>query len=349
MKAHALGVQLSDLTQHKKIELTNISGKAIAIDAYNTLYQFLSRIRGVNGTPLKDRSGRITSHLSGLLYRTSNLVEAGIKPVFVFDGIPPILKEMEIKRRKHAKKVALAKYKKALKEGKKEDAKKYAQATSQLEKYMVEGAKHLLTLMSIPWIQAPSEGEAQAAHMTIKNDVWATASQDYDALLFGTPKLIRNLSITGRRKLPRKKVYVEVRPELIELDQVLTKLNITRQQLIAIAILIGTDFNPDGIKGIGPKKALQLVKKHSNLQNIIANLEQVKFQTDPKIIEQIFLKPKVTNDYRLNWKKPDIDGVLDFLCDEHDFSRNRVQKALEKMTIGYTEVEKKTTLEKWFT
>jgi flap endonuclease-1 len=343
-----LGVKISVITQPKRLELKDVSGKTLAIDAHNALYQFLSRIRGFDGTPLKDRKGRITSHLSGLLYRTANLVEAGIKPAYIFDGKPSILKIKEIKRRTNAKKMAKAKYKKALREGRIGEAKTYAQATSQLKRHMIESANCLLNLLGIPCVQAPSEGEAQAAYMAQKKDVWAVASQDYDSLLFGAPRLLRNLSITGKRKLPRKKVYIEVKPELLELNEVLRELQITRKQLVAIAILIGTDFNPDGVKGIGPKTALRLLKKHGSLEETIANIGKTDFPTNPKKIESIFLEPKVTDTYELRWRSPDNNGVLDFLCEEHDFSSDRVQNALKKVNAGFREAEKKTTLEKWF-
>ena len=212
-----MGVNLRGLVRKTTVKLEDLSGRSIAIDAYNALYQFLAIIRQPNGTPLKDSSGKITSHLSGLLYRTSNLVEMGIRPIYVFDGAPPVLKEVEIKRRMKMKEEALVKYEQALKEGKMEEARVYAQATSRLKDYMEEDSKRLLGLMGIPWVQAPSEGEAQAAHLVKRGDADYCASQDYDSLLFGAPKLLRNVTISGRRKLPGKNVYIEVVPETVEL------------------------------------------------------------------------------------------------------------------------------------
>ncbi len=215
----ALGVNLRDLVPKTIVRLEDLSEKSIAIDAYNALYQFLAIIRQPDGTPLKDATGRVTSHLSGLLYRTSNLVEMGIKPIYVFDGTPPALKEVEIKRRVKVKEEALIKYEQALKEGKIEEARVYAQATSRLKDYMAEDSKKLLDLMGIPWVQAPSEGEAQAAHLTKRGDADYCASQDYDSLLFGAPMLVRNVTISGRRKLPSKNVFIEVVPEVVELEK----------------------------------------------------------------------------------------------------------------------------------
>ena len=331
-----------------KVDLKSLSGKSIAIDAYNALYQFLAIIRQPDGTPLKDSTGKITSHLSGLLYRTANLVEIGIKVVYVFDGVPPALKEAEIKRRAKVKEEALVKYERALQEGKIEEARTYAQMTSRLKDYMAEDSKRLLTQMGVPWVQAPSEGEAQAAHMTGKGDTNYCASQDYDSLLFGAPTLVRNVTISGRRKLPRKPVYVEVIPETVELDHVLKELEITREQLVDIGILVGTDFNPEGVKGIGPKTALKLVKKYGSLEELLPTLKEVEFPVETKRIREIFLNPKVTDNYKLTWKDPDIDGVVDFLCRERDFSEERVRKALNKMAEGLRKAKGKVTLETFF-
>jgi len=343
-----LGVNLRDLVPKTIIKLNSLSGKSVAVDAYNALYQFLAIIRQPDGTPLKDRTGKITSHLSGLLYRSANLVEMGIKPVYVFDGAPPTLKEVEIKRRMRVKKEALIKYERALEEGKIEEARTYAQATSRLKDYMREDSKRLLTHMGIPWIQAPSEGEAQAAHLVKKRDANYCASQDYDSLLFGAPQLLRNVTISGRRKLPRKNVYIEVQPETVELSKVLRELNITHEQLIDVGILVGTDFNPDGVKGIGPKTALKLIQQHGTLEKLVPTMKEAKFPVEPQRIREIFLHPKVTDNYRITWKEPDPEAVVDFLCRERDFSEERVRKALKKMSEGFREAKGKVTLETWF-
>ncbi len=331
-----------------KVDLRSLSGKSIAIDAYNALYQFLAIIRQPDGTPLKDRNGRVTSHLSGLFYRTAKLIEMGIKGVYVFDGVPPTLKEAEIKRRAKVKAEALIKYERALQEGKIEEARAYAQITSKLKDYMAEDSKRLLIQMGVPWVQAPSEGEAQAAHLARKGDTNYCASQDYDSLLFGAPILVRNLTISGRRKLPRKPVYVEVVPEIMELDQLLKDLNITREQLVDVGILVGTDFNPEGIKGIGPKTALKLIKKYGNLEELIPTLKDAEFPAKPQRIREIFLNPKVTDNYELTWKEPNDEGIVNFLCRERDFSEERVRKALKKMTEGLRKTKAKVTLETWF-
>lgn len=343
-----MGVDLRDLVPKKTIKLEELSGKSLAIDAYNALYQFLAIIRQPDGTPLKDNSGRVTSHLSGLLYRTSNLLELSIKPIYVFDGAPPALKEVEIKRRMKVKEEALVRYERALKEGKVQEARVYAQATSHLKDYMTEDSKKLLDLMGVPWIQAPSEGEAQAAHLAKRGHADYCASQDYDSLLFGAPKFVRNITISGRRKLPSKNMYIEVIPEVVELDQVLKECGITYEQLIDVGVLIGTDFNPDGIRGLGPKTALKLIKEHGSLEQALPHVKNAEFPVEPQRIREIFLHPKVTDNYRLEWQDPDVEGVVDFICRGRDFSEDRVRKALEKIQNGVTKQKGRTTLEKWF-
>jgi flap endonuclease-1 len=343
-----LGVNLRGIVPKTLVKLEDLSGKVIAIDAYNALYQFLAIIRQPNGTPLTDSTGKVTSHLSGLLYRTSNLVEMGIKPIYVFDGIPPVLKAAEIQRRKEVKQEAAVHYERAVAKGDIVKARMFAQATVSLKGYMKADAKRTLDLMGLPWIQAPSEGEAQAAHMTRRGGADYCASQDYDSLLFGAPLLLRNVTISGRRKLPRKNVYVDVVPEVIALDSILKQCGITREQLIDVGILIGTDFNPDGIKGLGPKTALKLIQEHGTLEDALPHIKNAEFPHPPESIREVFLRPEVTDNYKVEWREPNVEGIVEFLCREKDFSEGRVRKALEKMQAGAQKQKGKTTLEKWF-
>jgi flap endonuclease-1 len=339
-----MGVQLGNIVPVKQVSLEQLTGKKIAIDAYNNLYQYLSIIRDrITGEPLKDRKGRITSHLSGLLYRTTNLIEIGIKPIFVFDGEPPKFKRTVIEAREEAKKEAEKKWKEALKKG--EEAITYAQAASRLTDEMIDDAKKLLTYMGIPWIQAPSEGEAQCAFIVKKGDADLSASQDYDSLLFGSPRLVRNISITGRRKLPRKETYIEIKPEIIELRDVLSSLDITYDQLIIVGILIGTDYNPGGIEKVGPKRSLQLVRENKSLENILEKVEW-KFDVSAKEIFNFFKNPPVTKKYDIKWKEPNSEKIFEFMVDEHDFSSERVEKVVKKLQESFTK-GKQTTLGGW--
>jgi len=338
-----MGVDLGDIFEKKEIEFPDLKGKIIAIDAFNTLYQFLSIIRQRDGTPLKDAHGEVTSHLSGFLYRTTNLMEEGIKPIFVFDGTPPILKNNTIEKRKKIRIEAQEKYVEAKARGDDEAAFKHAQASSRLKGSMVEDAMLLLGFMGIPVVQAPSEGEAQAALMAQNKSAYAAGSQDYDALLFGAPYVVRNLAVTGKRKLAGKGIFVEVKPELIELGKGLETLGISQEQLVDIALLVGTDYN-EGIKGIGPKKALKLIKKHGGIEEVLRELNsEIKNLQE---IKELFLHPCVTPNYEIKWKKADGKAITKFLCTEHDFSEARVSKAVERLLEASDEGQK--TLDKWF-
>lgn len=347
-----MGVNLRDIIPEKIIkeisDLRELSGKIIAIDAYNALYQFLSAIRQPDGTPLMDSKGRVTSHLSGLFYRTINIIESGVKPVYVFDGKPPEIKYREILSRSVLKQKAEEKYLEARERGDIEAMRKYAQATSKLTNDMVDAAKKLLEAMGIPWVQAPSEGEAQAAYMAAKGDVWATASQDYDSLLFGSPRLVRNLTVTGKRKLPGKDVYVDILPEIIVLEDLLKSLGISREQLIEIGILIGTDYNPDGVEGIGPKTALQLVKTYGSLEKILKTLPRASFPIDPFEIKRFFMNPPTTDNYRLEWSEPNGSRIIEILVEEYEFSRDRVEKHIERLEKALKASTKTSGLDKWF-
>jgi len=343
-----LGVNFKDLIPKTQVKLEDLGGKIIAIDAYNAIYQFLSIIRQPDGTPLKDSTGKITSHLSGLFYRTSNLVEMGIKPIYVFDGIPPTLKAAEIERRKQVKVEAVASYAKAAASGDTAKMRTFAQAATSMKDYMQEDSRRLLELLGLPWVQAPSEGEAQAAHMTKRGNADYCASQDYDSLLFGAPKLLRNVTISGRRKLPSKNVYIDIVPEVVELSKTLGECSLTYEQLVDVGILIGTDFNPDGIKGLGPKTALKLIKQHGTLENALPHIKNATFPVEPNCIRDIFLHPQVTDNYKIEWKEPDAEGLIDFLCRQKEFSEERVKKSLDRMTEGSKKQKGKVSLEKWF-
>jgi len=323
-----MGVDISDLVEAKPISLEDLSGRSVAVDAFNTLYQFLSMIRQPDGTPLMDRDGRVTSHLSGLFYRSASLLELGIRPAYVFDGKPPELKKKTIEARKAAKAEAEVQWKKALEKGDMKMALSKATRTARLDSGMIEESLSLLDAMGIPWIRAPSEGEAQMGHMARKGDVWAGASQDFDAILFGTPNLVRNLTLSGKRRLPSGKT-VDVTPQLVTLTDVLSALQVTREQLVDMSILIGTDFN-DGVRGIGPKKALGIIKKFGRLEDMPKD-GKVAVPEEYADIRRIFLDPEVTDDYTLSWGRVAPESVRRIMCDKHAFSVDRIDAVLARI------------------
>lgn len=328
-----MGVSIKGILPITEIRMSDLSGKTLAVDAYNIIYQFLSSIRQPEGTPLMDKEGNITSHLTGLFYRNINLLEEGIKLVYVFDGKPPDFKIYAIEERAERKKEAEKLYELALRRGAIKEARKYSQQLSRLDEHMIEESKKLLSYMGIPIVQAPSEGEAQAAWMTTHKLAYGVVSQDFDSLLFGAKRLIRNLSVTGKRKLPGRDIYVKVPIELIELRDALENLNIDRERLIWIGILVGTDYT-SGIKGIGPKTALKLVKKHRNLDSLLGYIKErynYVFHEDIQSIVSFFENPPVKEDVYISFKKPDERRIKELLCNAHGFSEERVKNGLERL------------------
>jgi flap endonuclease-1 len=340
-----MGLDLKPLVKSSPIMISELSGKVIAVDAYNTIYQFLATIRGATGELLTNNSGEVTSHLSGLFYRNVNLLAENIKLIYIFDGKPSPLKSKEIERRRQVKQEAFKKYQEAITAGRFEDARKYGQATSVLTDMMVEESKMILTLLGIPYIQAPSEGEATAAQLTQSNIAFACASQDYDSLLFGAKRLIRNLTISGKRKVPNRNVYVDIEPEIIQQQQLLNETGLNLEQLVDVGIMIGTDFNPGGIPRIGPKTALKLVQEYNKLEKI-EKIEDSVVNIPYEDIREIFLKqetPKVDN---IEFNEINYNALINFLCVEKNFSATRVNMSLDKLKKSIT--NRNQSLEKWF-
>ncbi|MBD3361333.1 flap endonuclease-1 [Candidatus Woesearchaeota archaeon] len=325
-----MGVNLKDLLIRKETSFKELNNKVLAVDSFNMLYQFLTTIRTADGTPLMDSKGNVTSHLIGLFSRTTSFLQKGLNPVFVFDGEKPELKTKELERRRSAKEEARVKYKIAVKKKDIEGMKKYAGRFSYLSKEMVEQAKELVKLLGLPVVQAPSEGEAQAAQLVKNNDAWAVVSQDYDSLLYGTERLVQNLSIAGRRKKVGKLAYHTVKPMLIKLSENLNNLKIDNEKLIVLSMLVGTDYNPGGVKGIGPKNALKLVQKHDDFDELF---KEAKWDENCDVpwtdIFYLFKKMPVTSKYRIKFGQPDKEGLIKFLVKGHDFSLDRVNNALE--------------------
>ncbi len=340
-----MGLDLKPLITATPIKIAELSGKVIAIDAFNTIYQFLSTIRGPTGELLMNGRGEVTSHLSGLFYRNINLLAEDIKPVYVFDGKMHTLKAQEIQRRSKLKQKAVAQYNQALEEGRMEDAVKYGKRTSILTDTMVQESKMLLETLGIPYVQAPSDGEAAAAHLTKTGIAYTSASQDYDSILFGARKLVRNLAISGKRKIPGKSGYIDVEPEIIEYEKVLKETGLTHEQLVDVGILIGTDFNPGGFSGIGPKTAIKMIKESGRLENIEkikGQLTEIPYQD----IRDIFLNPEVPSTDELEFGTVNRDKVLDFLCVQKSFSTDRVAGTLDRLKKA--QESRSQSLERWF-
>lgn len=313
-----MGVKLKDIIEPETINFKDLEGRVVSIDAFNTLYQFLSTIRQRDGRPLSDENGNITSHLSGILYRNSSMIEKDIKPIYIFDGQAPELKSETQAKRREVREESEKIFKEALKQGDTEKARKFAMRSSKLSPEIIQSSKKLLTLMGIPYVEAKGEGEAQAAYLVAKGDAYAVASQDYDCLLFGAKRVVRNLAVNSN--LGNLEYY--------QLDKILKKLNITQEELIDMGILIGTDFS-EGLKGVGAKTALKLAQKGQLKEKI--NELQKESSHNLEEVREIFLNHNVNTDYKIKWEKPQKDKLIEFMCYEHGFSEERVNKASDKL------------------
>ncbi|MCX6748422.1 MAG: flap endonuclease-1 [Candidatus Pacearchaeota archaeon] len=327
-----MGLNIADIVPRKAVSFPELKGKTIVIDAYNVIYQFLSSIRQPDGTPLMDSSRKITSHLSGLFYRNLALMQEGLKLVYVFDGIPPDLKYGTNKKRTEIKAQASEKYEQAKQEENIEEMNKYAKQSVRLTKEMVQESIELLEALGIPCIQAPSEAEAQASYLCkINKEIYAVGSQDYDSLLFQTPRLIQNLTLARKRKTPTGFIYIS--PEIIELESVLNTQGISHEQLICLGILVGTDYNQGGIKGIGQKKALEIVRKFKTPIEIFKSVENLLEKQKNKFnwqeIFSLFKKPDVKN-FEIKSLKLNLARVKEILL-EREFSEDRIDSALAKL------------------
>ena len=329
-----MGLQFKELVVKHEVSIKDLHGKILAIDSMNLLYQFLTTIRAADGSVLTDKQGNVTSHLIGLFSRTTALMEEGLKLVFVFDGKAPAIKQKTWEKRTAVKVEASLKLKEAEDAGNLGEMKKFAGRTSILTKDMITNAKDVIRALGLPIIDAPSEGEAQTAHMVKTGAAYAAVTQDYDSLIFGCPRLIRNLSIAGKRKKTGTLGYQIISPETILLPEVLQNLGIDLDQLITLAILVGTDYNPGGIKGIGPKTALKLVKEHHH--NLPALFDAVQWAHHfPELSWQEVVDTikniSVTDNYTLVWKKIDEKELIEILVKKHDFGEERVVSKIEKL------------------
>ena len=328
-----MGVKFKDIVSPEEISLKDLEGRTVAIDAYNTIYQFLSGIRQRDGSPLMDQNGNVTSHLSGILYRTASIVDKGIKPIYVFDGDSSEHKAKTLEQRRAIKEEAMEKWEEAKAAGNIEEARKFAIRTSRMSPYILESSKKLLDYMGIPYVQAEGEGEAQGAYMVEQGDAWAVASQDYDCLLFGAPRIVRNLTLSGGLS----------NLEYLELEKVLNEIDLTREQLIDVALMVGTDFN-EGIHGIGAKTGLKLIRNNT-LEDILVQKGITEVEVEPDELRDIFLKHDLNTDYEIKFKSAKKDKLVEFMCEEHGFSESRVLNVTEKLKkLSSTQ----KSLEDWF-
>ncbi len=343
-----MGCDLGALLIKNEIRLNDLANKKLGFDGYNIIYQFLSSIRDQQGNPLHNEDGQITSHIVGLFYRMTSILEYGINPIFVFDGKPIIEKIGTIEKRNEIRNIAKEKHREAVESEDYENARKFGRQSMRINKEMVEESKELLSAFGIPCIDAPHDGEAQIALMDKKGLTDGSISQDFDVMLFGGRNLYRNVTISGKKKVNGKSYSLPISPEQINLEESLKALNFNQEKLIWIAILIGNDFN-DKVPKIGPKTALKLVTKHNSLEDIYKELDYTP-DYDYKRIYSIFEKPeyKKVTEKDIENKIPDFDKIRELLVEKYAFSSERIENTLKKLYENKKEEKAQPKLNRWF-
>uniref|UniRef100_A0A1A9WIS1 Flap endonuclease 1 n=1 Tax=Glossina brevipalpis TaxID=37001 RepID=A0A1A9WIS1_9MUSC len=310
----------------KESDIKNYFGRKVAIDASMCLYQFLIAVRA-EGAQLTNVDGETTSHLMGMFYRTIRLLENGIKPVYVFDGKPPISKSGELAKRAERREDAQKALEKATEAGNEADMDKFNRRLVKVTKDHANEAKELLKLMGVPYVEAPCEAEAQCAALVKAGKVYATATEDMDALTFGSGILLRHLTFSEARKMPVKE---------ISYTKVLDGFGLTSREFIDLCILLGCDYC-DGIRGIGPKRATELMNSCKDIETILEKIDRKKYivpeDWNYQVARELFINPEVADPLTLEfkWIEPDEEGLVKFLCGDRQFNEDRVRSGAKKI------------------
>jgi len=310
----------------KENEMKNYFGRKVAVDASMCLYQFLVAIRQ-EGNQMVDADGETTSHLMGFFYRTIRMIDNGLKPVYVFDGKPPTMKGGELAKRAERREEAQKALEKAEEAGNQEDIDKFSKRLVKVTKTHNEEAKKLLTLMGVPYVEAPCEAEAQCAALAKAGKVYGVATEDMDALTFGTPILLRHMTYSEARKMPIKEFHLE---------KVLAEMELTQQEFIDICILLGCDYC-DSIRGIGPKRAIELLRTHKSIETILEKIDTKKYVPPENWpfdeARRLFKEPEVVDasEVELKWTEPDEEELVKFMCEAKGFNEDRIRNGAKKL------------------
>ncbi|OAX41669.1 PIN domain-like protein [Rhizopogon vinicolor AM-OR11-026] len=333
------------ITEH---DIKTLFGRKVAIDASMSIYQFLIAVRQKDGEMLTNDAGETTSHLMGFFYRTIRIVENGIKPAYVFDGKPPELKSGVLSKRYEKREEAKEEGEEAKETGTAEDIDRFSRRTVKVTKEHNEECRRLLKLMGIPVIVAPSEAEAQCAELARGGKVYAAGSEDMDTLTFNSPILYRHLTFSEAKKAPISEINLQKALEGLEMDM---------SQFIDLCILLGCDYL-EPIRGVGPKSALKLIREYGGLAGVVGHLLEKQAEKEEKAADaedgakkkkggiqvpeewpweeakKLFEHPDVlpASEVELEWKNPDVDGLVQFLVTEKGFNEDRVRKGAEKLT-----------------
>uniref|UniRef100_A0A8D0L9B3 Flap endonuclease 1 n=1 Tax=Sphenodon punctatus TaxID=8508 RepID=A0A8D0L9B3_SPHPU len=329
MGIHGLAKLIADVAPGaiRENDIKSYFSRKVAIDASMSIYQFLIAVRQ-GADMLQNEEGETTSHLMGMFYRTIRMMENGIKPVYVFDGKPPQLKSGELAKRTERRAEAEKQLQEAQEAGEEENVEKFSKRLVKVTKQHNDECKKLLTLMGIPYVEAPGEAEASCAALVKAGKVYAAATEDMDCLTFGSPVLMRHLTASEAKKLPIQEFH---------LNRILQDLDLTQEQFVDLCILLGSDYC-ESIRGIGPKRAIELIKQHKSIEKITQQIDSKKYPLPEnwlfKEARQLFLEPEVvgSEDVELKWGEPDEEGLILFMCEEKQFNEERIRNGIKRLS-----------------
>jgi len=320
---------LRSLAAIEDVSFDALEGNVVAVDAHNWLYRYLTTtVKFTADAAYTTPDGEEVANLIGVVQGLPKFFEHDLTPVFVFDGAVTDLKDDEVQKRREQRERYENELEEAREAGDSVRAAKLDSRTQRLTDTIVETTRDLLGLLDVPVVDAPAEGEGQAAYMARQGDVDYVGTEDYDALLFGAPLTLRQLTSSGD-------------PELMEFDATLATHDITWEQLVDAAILMGTDFN-EGISGIGPKTAITAVKEHGDLYGVLDARGDHVDHADR--IRSLFLDPAVSDDYTIpDGVDPDIDAARAFVTEEWGVAPEEVERGFERIEESVTQ----TGLDRW--
>lgn len=311
------------------VEFDALAGSVVAVDAHNWLYRYLTTtVKFTRDGAYTTADGTKVANLIGVVQGLPKFFEHDITPVFVFDGGATDLKDEEIADRREQREEYEEQLEEAKEAGDRTRIAVLQSRTQRLTATIQETTRGLLERLDVPVIEAPAEGEAQAAHMARRGDVDYVGTEDYDALLLGAPFTLRQLTSKGS-------------PELMDFDATLRQHDLTWEQLVDVGLLMGTDFN-DGIAGIGPKTAVKLVREHGDLWGVF-DAEDIYIE-HADVIRGLFLEPDVTDDYEFDPDiDPDMDAAKAYVTDEWEVADDEVERGFERIEESLVQ----TGLDRW--
>lgn len=320
---------LRDLAVIETVPFDQLSGRIVAVDAHNWLYRYLTTtVRWTDADAYTTEDGTEVANLIGIVRGLPKFFEHELIPIFVFDGEVTDLKADEVAERRAKKEAAVEELEAAREAGDMIEVARYEARTQRLTPTIQRTTRELFDILDIPFIDAPAEGEGQAAAMAQAGDVDYVGTEDYDALLFGAPLTLRQLTSKGD-------------PEVMDLEATLETLEITREQLVDVAILCGTDFN-DGLDGFGPKTAMKSIREHGTLEKVLeAENEEMPLAT---AVRSLFLEPTVTTEYEIRTDiEPDLASAESYLTRTWGIPNREIETGLKRLAESVTQ----TGLDRW--